>query len=96
MDLYNENEPSRCTVSDSCNFLFQLGAEQEGNPFDQFDNQEDFSAIMSDVVSCFNVINNNMEMIYDTEDEDGMFDLLVVMRRVTEAASEIMLERNYE
>ncbi len=96
MDLYNENEPSRCTVSDCCNFLFELGRMTESNPFDQFETQEDFSGIMSDVVNCFNVVNTNMELIYDAEDEDGMLDLLIAMRRVTEAASEIMMERNYE
>ena len=96
MDLYNENEPSRCTVSDCCNFLFELGRMTESNPFDQFETREDFSGIMADVVNSFSIVNGNMELIYDTEDEDGMMDLLLAMRRVTEAASETIMERNYE
>ena len=64
--------------------------------FDEFETQEDFSGIMADVVNSFSIVNGNMELIYDTEDEDGMMDLLLAMRRVTEAASETIMERNYE
>ena len=96
MNLYNENEPSRCTISDCCNFLFELGRMTESNPFDQFETQEDFSGIMADVVNSFSIVSENMEMIYDSEDTTDALDLLVAMRRVTEAANETIMERNYE
>ena len=96
MDLYNENEPSRCTVSDCCNFLFELGRMTESNPFDQFETREDFSGIMADVVNSFSIVSENMQMIYDSEDTTDALDLLVAMRRVTEAANETIMERNYE
>ena len=96
MNLYNENEPSRCTISDCCNFLFELGRMTESNPFDQFETQEDFSGIMADVVNSFSIVSENMQMIYDSEDTTDALDLLVAMRRVTEAANETIMERNYE
>ena len=96
MDLYNENEPSQCTISDCCNFLFELGRMTESNPFDQFETQEDFSGIMADVVNSFSIVSENMQMIYDSEDTTDALDLLVAMRRVTEAANETIMERNYE
>ena len=96
MNLYNENEPSRCTISDCCNFLFELGRMTESNPFDQFETQEDFSGIMADVVNSFSIVSENMQMIYDSEDTPDALDLLVAMRRVTEAANETIMERNYE
>ena len=96
MDLYNENEPSQCTISDCCNFLFELGRMTESNPFDQFETQEDFSGIMADVVNSFSIVSENMQMIYDSADTTDALDLLVAMRRVTEAANETIMERNYE
>ena len=81
--LYRENEPSGCILSDSCNLIFAIS--EDPDPFMGMDDTE-FRTVMAELAMSINIISTHMEIIQGSEEIDEIFGLLQAMKDVNQKA----------
>ena len=92
-NLYKDNEPSRCILSDSCNFIIECS--ESNDPFGGM-SDEDFSSVMVEISMCISSISDHMDILQDNFTLEEMLVLLEAMKRVNQlAVIEVNENRNY-
>lgn len=81
--LYRENEPSGCILSDSCNLIFAIS--EDPDPFMGMDDNE-FRTVITELAMSINVISSNIEIIEGSADTHEVLALIQAMKIVNQRA----------
>ncbi len=83
-NLYKENEPSGCTISDCCNLILSISSDPD--PFGSLSDEE-FHIVMSEIAMSISIISENLQLVQDSTPIEELIDLVHSMKEVNRMAT---------